>query len=73
MMDPTTGQYDEVLLSKALAFTSGAEEPPPGKVLVWGTEDQIQAMSTRIASGNRVAKNRKMRRKAQANARRRNR
>lgn len=71
MMDLTTGEYELLTMEKVKAFQEAS--PPPEKVLVWGTEDQMAQMSTRIQQGNRAAQNRKIRRKAQANARRRNR
>lgn len=74
MMDPFTG--DARMLDAATfedALTAFRREAKPTDVLVHGTEEQIQAMSTRIRLGNQEHRNRKARRKAQANARRRNR
>lgn len=72
MMDPFTG---DARMLDALTFEDALVEAKafPGQVLVHGTEDQIQAMSARVRIGNQEMANRKARRKAQKDARRRNR
>lgn len=72
MMDTRTGEYAFLDTAALKAFVS-EPDPPPQKVLVWGTEDDVEAMSQRIRLGDREIANRKARRKAQKDARRRNR
>lgn len=71
-MDTTNGDY-ELMTALALHDMRAAGGPPPGKVIVEGTADELEQLSRRVSLGARQLDTRKARRTQQKASRRRNR
>jgi hypothetical protein len=72
MMDTTTGEFRFIDESEFRRYMSG-EPAPPNQMLMHGTEEQMLQVSRAVKVGNRELANRQARRKAQRQARKRNR
>lgn len=71
-MDTTTGEYRFIDESEFRRFMAG-EPTPPNQVVVHATEEQMRTMSRAVKVGNVELAKRQARRKAQKQARKRNR